>query len=134
MAMVAAAGGPDVHPHADSPAADRRRWDQDMASFTSDFHKVEAFFLDILDGRLRGEEAIQEAGMAFFGIQGPWYTVGWKMCVLIEKTFGRDRLVASLCDPAGFLAAYNEAAAGSPAGAGEPWPLWPARLLDRIRY
>ncbi len=133
VAMVAAAGGPDVHPHAESPAADRERWDRDMASFEADFRKVEAFFLDVLDGRLKGEEAIREAGMAFFGIQGPWYTVGWKMAVLIETTFGRKRVVAGLCDTAGLLAAYNEAAAARNSKVGESWPLWPARMLVRLR-
>lgn len=83
IAMLAAAGGPDIHPHAVSPAPDRERWDKDMANFNTDLKKVEAFFLDVLDGRLKGEEAIREAGFSFFGIQGPWYTVGWRMAVLI---------------------------------------------------
>src|SRR4030067_3172359 len=98
--MLAAAGGPDIHPHAASPAPDRERWDKDMANFNADLKKVEGFFLDVLDGRPKGEEAIREAGFSFFGIQGPWYTAGWKMAELIEQTFGRAKLIDSLCAPA----------------------------------
>jgi hypothetical protein len=132
IAMLAAAGGPDVHPHATSPVPDRERWDKDMASFDADLKKVNTFFLDVLDGRLKGEEAIREGGFSFFGIQGPWYTVGWKMAVLIEKTFGRAKLIDCLCDSAGFLASYNEAAAKRNARSRESLALWPSDLLKRI--
>ena len=131
VAMLAAAGGPDLHPHAASPAADRERWDKDMVNFNSDLKKVEEFFLDILDGRLKGE-AIREAGFSFFGVQGPWYTVGWKMAVLIEKTFGRAKLIECLCDSAAFLANYNEAAARHGARTGEALVLWSPDLLKRL--
>jgi len=36
IAMLAAAGGPDVHPHATSSEADRARWDRDMARVRED--------------------------------------------------------------------------------------------------
>jgi hypothetical protein len=36
--------------------------------------------------------------MSFFGVQRPWYTVGWQMAVVIEKTMGQDVLIASMCD------------------------------------
>lgn len=132
VAMLAAAGGPDNHPHAVSPASDRERWDKDMSSFNADLRKVESFFLDVLDGRLKEEEAIGEVAASFFGIQGPWYTVGWKMAVVIEKAFGTARLIDSLCDPAAFLAAYNEAAAKYNAMAGESVALWSAELMKRL--
>jgi hypothetical protein len=86
MAMLAAAGGPDVHPHAHSSPEDRARWNRDVANFAHDLKVVERFFLDVIDGRLRGEEAIREKGFTFFGVQGPWYTVGWKMAALVEQT------------------------------------------------
>jgi len=132
FAMLAAAGGPDVHPHAVSPASDRERWDKDMANFNADLKKVEAFFLDMLDGRLKGEEEIRKVASSFFGIQGPWYTVGWKMAVLIEKTYGRAKLIGCLCDPAAFLVAYNDAAAKHNALTGESLALWSPQLMKRL--
>jgi hypothetical protein len=132
MAMLAAAGGPDIHPHAVSPQTDRDRWDKDMANFNADLKKVEAFFLDVLDGRLKGEEAVGEVASSFFGIQGPWYTVGWKMVAVIERTFGRAKLIDCLCDPAAFLAAYNEAAAKHNAATGESLALWSERFIRRL--
>ena len=103
LAMLAAAGGPDIHPHATSGAEDRARWDHDVANFNSDLKTLEKFFLDILNHKISDQE-IQGKGFSFFGIQGPWYTVGWKMAVTIEKTFGREKLLNSICDPAKFLA------------------------------
>jgi hypothetical protein len=132
VAMLAAAGGPEVHPHASSPAADRERWDKDLANFNTDLKKVEAFFLDVLDGRLKGEEKIREVAFSFFGIQGPWYTVGWRMCVLIEETFGRARLIDCLCRPAALLFAYNDAAAKRSVQAGETLAVWSLDLLKRL--
>lgn len=132
VAMLAAAGGPAVHPHSVNSAPDRERWDKDMANFNGDLKKVEAFFLDVLDGRLIGEEAIREVAFSFFGIQGPWYTVGWKMAVLVEETFGRAKLIGCLCDPAALLAAYNEAAAQRSAQAGEVLAVWSPELLKRL--
>jgi hypothetical protein len=132
VAMLAAAGGPDVHPHAVSPAPDRERWDKDIANFNSDLKKVEKFFMDVLDRRLKGEEVIREAGFSFFGIQGPWYTVGWKMAVLIETTFGRAKLIDCLCEPMALLVAYNEAAAKRRAQTGEVLAVWSPELLKRL--
>jgi len=132
MAMLAAAGGPDIHPHAVSPQTDRERWDKDMTNFNADLKKVEAFFLDVLDGRLKGEEAVGEMAASFFGIQGPWYTVGWKMAAVIEKTFGRPSLIECLCHPMAFLAVYNEAAAKHNAMTGESLALWSAQFMKRL--
>jgi hypothetical protein len=132
VAMLAAAGGPDVHPHAVSPVSDHDRWDRDMANFNADLKKVEDFFLDILDGRLKDEEKIREVAFSFMGIQGPWYTVGWKMAVVVEKTFGRAKLIDCLCDPVAFLAAYNEAAGKHNAMTGESLALWSAPLIKRL--
>lgn len=144
-AMLAAAGGPDVHPHAASDAAERARWDRDVANASKDLKEVEAFFLDVLDGRL-DEKATREKAFSFFGVQGPWYTVGWKMCVTIEKALGRERLLAAFCDPRAFLSTYQEAAekadaaetveAANGAGGGKPTraarPRWSPRLLKAL--
>jgi len=124
--MLAAAGGPDVHPHAVSGADERARWDKDIANFDDDLKKVEQFFLDVLGNKLT-EDQIEKTAYSFFGVQGPWYTVGWKMSVVIEKTFGRARLIESFCDQRKLLATYNEAAAK------QNLPLWSKSILDALR-
>jgi hypothetical protein len=126
FAMLAAAGGPDVHPHAVSGADERARWDKDVANFDDDLKKVDQFFLDILGNKLT-EDQIQKTAYSFFGIQGPWYTVGWKMSVVIEKTFGRAKLIECFCDQRKLLATYNEAAAK------HNLPLWSKSIVDALR-
>lgn len=131
FAMLAAAGSPDVHPHLTSNAEDRARWDHDMANFNSDLKLVEKFFQNVLENKLN-EEEIQKAAFSFFGVQGPWYTVGWKMVVVIEKTYGRARLIEVMCDQRKLLSTYNEAAAIYNRTAREPLALWSPKLIESI--
>jgi hypothetical protein len=131
MAMLAAAGGPDAHPHAFSSAEDRARWDRDVASFARDLRTLERFFLDVIDGRLKGDDAIREKAFTFYGVQGPWYTVGWKMAALVEKTYGRQALIECMLDPRRLLATYNRAVKAGQAG--ERLPSWSPRLLRAVR-
>jgi hypothetical protein len=109
FAMLAAAGGPDIHPHSLSAPKDRARWDRDLANFDSDLRHVEKFFLDVLANRV-SDDQIGERIAPFYGEQGAWYTVGWKMAVLIEKTFGRSTLIKTMCDPRKLFVTYNRAA------------------------
>jgi hypothetical protein len=131
FAMLAAAGGPDIHPHAFSKPEDRARWDHDLANFNDDLRKVESFFNDILSDRL-SEEQRQRAGFAFFGVQGPWYTVGWKMSVVIEETYGRGALIECICDHRKLLPTYNRAATEFNRTARLPLALWSPSLLEAI--
>jgi hypothetical protein len=128
MAMLAAAGGPDVHPHAHSSPEDKARWDRDVANFAQDLRTVERFFLDIIDGRINEDEA-REKGFAFFGVQGPWYTVGWKMAALVEQTYGRPTLIECMLDPRRLLATYNSAVKSRASGG--DLPLWSGDLPPR---
>ncbi|HWB41148.1 MAG TPA: DUF5700 domain-containing putative Zn-dependent protease [Gemmatimonadales bacterium] len=131
VAMLAAAGGPGAHPHAVSPVEDRERWDRDLANSAADLARVEAFLLDILDRRVTDADSIGRAGMAFFGVQGPWYTVGWLMASTVERDAGRRALVETLCDPVRLLRRYDSAARARPPG--EPaLPLWSETLLARL--
>ena len=108
LAMLAAAGGVDVHPHATSSAQDKARWDKDVSNFNNDLRTVERFFLEVLDGKLSEDDETKTA-YSFFGVQGPWYTVGWQMAVVIEKTYGRATLIESFCDQRRLLQTYNKA-------------------------
>ena len=130
MAMLAAAGGPDVHPHADSSPEDRARWDRDVANFSRDLRVVDRFLLDVIDGRLEGEEAINAKAFTFFGVQGPWYTVGWKMATIVEKAYGRQTLIECMPDPRRLLATYNRAVKDRKTA--EPLPGWSPHLLRAV--
>ena len=134
FAMLAAAGGPDIHPHAVSDPEERARWDKDVANFNNDLKKVEAFFSDILQNKLT-EDEIQKTAFSFFGVQGPWYTVGWKMAVLIEKTYGRAKLIECMCDQRLLLPTYNQAAAKYNRTSRQPLALWskPVATADSRR-
>ncbi len=133
VAMLAAAGGPDVHPHAASATADRERWDRDVAQFDADLRKVEDFFLDLLEGRLTDQKEIEKIAYSFFGIQGPWYTVGWKMAATIEATYGRSALINCLCEPAKFLATYNRAADEQNHKGGQQLATWSPKLMEPLQ-
>jgi hypothetical protein len=132
FAMLAAAGGPDIHPHAVSGPDERARWDRDVANFNDDLKKVEAFFLDVLGNRLTRDQ-IQTKASSFYGVQGPWYTVGWKMSVLIEKTFGRAKLLECICDQRKLLATYNRAAAKHNRNARQPLVVWSEAVIKGIK-
>jgi hypothetical protein len=126
IAMLAAAGSADIHPHLNSSPEDRARWDRDVANFENDIRSVETFLLATIKGEL-DEEQQRQRGMSFFGTQGPWYTVGWKMAVTIEKALGRPALVACMRDMRGLLVRYNEAAEQL------ALPRWSTELLKAIR-
>ncbi|MDQ6788040.1 MAG: hypothetical protein M3033_14640 [Acidobacteriota bacterium] len=131
FAMLAAAGGPDIHPHAVSLPDERARWDKDVANFNNDLKTVEKFFLDILGNKLTVEERTKVA-RSFYGIQGPWYTVGWKMAITIEKTFGRAKLVECICNQRKLLATYNKAAIKHNRKTGESLALWSSAVLKGL--
>jgi hypothetical protein len=135
MAVLAAAGGPDVHPHATSAAGEWLVWERDVANIASDVGRVEAFFTAILDGRLAGDEARAELFSLINaeGVpQGPFYTVGWKMAAIVERAFGRPAVVAAVCDPRRLLVRYNAAARAYPRPDATPLPLWSEAFLRRI--
>ena len=131
LPMLAAAGAPNIHPHIVSDPKERAEWDASMLNFDADLKKVEAFLLDVAEGRLKGDEE-NKAGFAFFGVQGPWYTVGWRMASLIEQIHGRERLVESFCDNSKLLKTYNSAARKYNRRHATNLPLWSDELLAKF--
>ena len=132
QAMLAAAGGPDADPHAASSAKQRARWEHDLANFDSDLGTMDAFFADVLAGKFPTKEAIEEKAGSFFGdAQGPWYTVGYRMSVMVEKRLGRPALISTMLDPRCLLLLYNRAATEENAG-GSHLPLWSDAVLSGV--
>lgn len=132
MAMLAAAGGPDVDPHAASSPKEHARWEHDMGQFNDDLRTVNQFFLDILNAKFASHDAMEEKGGSFFGVQGPWYTVGYKMSVMVEKRFGRQALIGTMLDPRCLLVLYNRVAVEQNA-AGKPLlPLWSEDIFSAV--
>jgi hypothetical protein len=132
FAMLAAAGGPGVHPHAASPAATRARWDKDLAQHDKNLRAVEAFLLDVVRGRLKTPGEISQVAFTFFGEQGPWYTVGYRMAVLVEQRDGRAALLACMEDPRRLLSAYNRAAEAENRNGAPPLALWSSELIAAL--
>lgn len=131
FAMLAAAGGTEVHPHIASPDSTRARWDSTMGHFNRDLDTLAAFFGKILSGELH-PDSVRAVASTFYGIQGPWYTVGWKMAVTIEERFGHAELVRCITDPRRLLMRYNAAAAERNWSRGEALALWPRELIAAL--
>ncbi|HSI88944.1 MAG TPA: DUF5700 domain-containing putative Zn-dependent protease [Pyrinomonadaceae bacterium] len=124
FAMLAAAGRPDIHPHEFSNADDRSHWDNDIQNFARDLRTVESFFTDILKETLTDDAIITKA-RSFYGVQGPWYTVGWRMAAEIESKFGRETLIDCFCDQRKLFETYNRAATDKNA-------VWSDEFLKRL--
>lgn len=131
LAMLAAAGSADTHPHADSDRADRERWDRDMESVHLHLQQVESFLSEVVNGSLSDPAMIQDRARSFYGTQGPWYTVGWLMAANIEREFGRERLISTICAPPALMRLYNHAAQRRNAE-GALLPVWSTELIDRL--
>lgn len=108
-AMLAAAGGPDVDPVATASQELRDNWSRGKREFNADLRKVNDFFLHVLSGKLQGD-AIDQKAFEFFGLQGPWYTVGHRMATIVELRFGRTALIDCMRDHRLLLVRYNAAA------------------------
>ena len=133
FAVLAAAGGPDVDPHAASSKEEHARWDHDLANFNQDQASLQQFFLDVINQKLTGKDQIDEKAFSYFGdAQGAWYTVGYRMAVIVEKRFGRKTLINCMLDPRELLARYNRAAKEINKGGKETLPLWSPELIQKI--
>jgi hypothetical protein len=131
MAVLAAAGSPDVSPMSDFPERDQVLWDVETERFGANLDDLNQFFLDTVHGDLRND-AVAHEGSIFFGYRGPWYTVGYRMAVTIERELGRPALVATLVDFREFVARYNEAVMRKNAKNGGHLPLFSAEILKAV--
>jgi Putative zinc dependent peptidase (DUF5700) len=141
-AMLAAAGGPDIDPVATASQELKDNWARGKREFNEDLGKVSEFFLQVLNGKLQ-EGAIVQKVSEFFGLQGPWYTVGYKMAVIVEKRYGRATLIDCMRDRRLLLVRYNAAAqemnrhqpstSQQSALGAQALALWPAEILQETQ-
>jgi hypothetical protein len=127
LATYAAAGGPGQQPRLKADA--RTEWDRQLGRSAENFADARRFLEGVRSGALEGDEQ-QRRGMELFGIVGPWYTVGWQMCTVIEAELGRDALIRAFCDQRLLLRTYDQAASLRNRRTGERLPLWPAELAE----
>jgi len=132
MAVLAAAGSPDINPWADFAEPYRLDWDRQAEHFAADLDELNLFFLDTVHGDLLNDAVAHEARILAGNGVGPWYTVGYRMAVTIERQFGRPALVATYADPRRFVARYNEAAEAENAKNGANLPLFSAEILKAV--
>jgi hypothetical protein len=132
LAVLAAAGSPDLHPMRDFKEADRIRWDQDMKYANQELSELNQFFKDVIDGGFTKPEIADHEAYTFFGYRGPWYTVGYKMGQTVEKRYGRSVLIQCMEDPRLLLAKYNEAAAEANASGKDKLAIWSPELLKSV--
>ena len=133
LAVLAAAGSPDVDPMRDFDTEHRLHWQGDMKYVNQLLVQMNQFFLDLIDGGFTKPEVADHVAMTFFGYSGPWYTVGYKMGSMVEKRFGRAVLIECMSDPRLLLAKYNEAAAEQNAtGKSDKLPLWNPEVLKAV--
>ncbi len=133
LAMLAAAGGPDVDPHAASTPQEHALWQRELAGFDSDLPRVDEFLVGVLRGRLDRDSAQARAATFFGEHQGPWYTVGYRMAVLVEGHYGRPALIRTMTDFRCLLALYNRAAVLENRTHAEQLPLWSQELLAGVQ-
>jgi hypothetical protein len=132
LAVLAAAGSPDVHPMRDFKPEDTVRWDQDTKYTDQVLGQLDQFFRDVASGGFARLEVADHVAFTFFGYRGPWYTVGYAMGAAVEKRRGRAALVACMADPRTLLAEYNRVAEEQNAVSATKLPLWSAELLKSV--
>ena len=103
-----------------------------MRNFNQDLGTLNEFFLQVLDGRLKDDAADQKAYTFLGDIQGPWYTVGYRMAVLVEMRYGRPALIECMLDRRLLLARYNRAAEELNVTGKDHLPLWSAEVLKGV--
>lgn len=127
-AMLAAAGGPDIHPNDHDPEL-KILWDQRMTTFDRDFDDIDQFLCDVFTEKYDQEEAM-EKGFEMMGVQGPWYTVGWKTAAVIELAYGKNRLIQCIADPTQLFSTYNQATSIYKKNHGTSLPTWSLELVE----
>lgn len=135
LAVLATAGGPNTHPHFYSTPDEWAIWERDVINVASDLARVESFFKSVIDGTLPKEKRRQTLFKFIVTPevpQGPAYTLGWKMASLVERRFGRNALLETMCDPRALLKLYNEAVKETLAAGTPNLPVWSDEFIRAL--
>ena len=135
VAVLAAAGGPDHHPHAASQPREWIVWQRDVVRTDEGVAAISAFLEAVIAGGWTAEEQ-QRRFLVLINAdavpQGPFYTVGWQMASVVEKAMGREAVVRSVCDPRRLLVAFDEVSRAHPRPDGRGFATWPPALLRAL--
>ncbi|MCB0826301.1 MAG: hypothetical protein KDC26_08940 [Armatimonadetes bacterium] len=86
----------------------QKAWTDGMKNLDRDFSLVQEFLIASASGKLDSQQSMEKA-RSFYGVQGPWYTVGFHIAITIEKELGREKLIECYTDPRKLLIFYNDA-------------------------
>ena len=131
LAALAGVGAADVHPQSYNGRQASQEWEYGIGLFNQEFQQIQRFLLDVLAGRLQGEEALQ-VGRTFAGHQGGWAIIGWQMAVVIEKVKGKAALIEAFCDPRRLPITYNAAVEIYNQTAAHTLAAWSAEFLAAL--
>jgi hypothetical protein len=133
VAVLAAAGGSLIQPDQTWSEPDRREWRDDMLDTYRDLARLERFFLALADGSLADPDSVRARALPFYGNRGAWYTIGYTMAAAVERAFGRERLIDTLCDPIRLPLAYQAAVPVLAAKHGAELPRWSEAMIAMLR-
>lgn len=124
---VLAAATDRNNPVGPSSPAVREAWADGMKNLPRDFASLEEFFQRTCEAKLTPKQAQEEASK-FYGLQGPWYTVGYVLATTIEDQMGRKVLIDCYTNPRKLFATYNKAAKQANKGL----PVWSPKTLHDL--
>jgi hypothetical protein len=126
-AVLAAAGDRSADPMAHFSQEVKDAWRHGMKNLAEDMRRIEAFVLDTVRGKIKGDE-VQSRALEFYGVQGPWYSVGYAQAVAIEEAYGRPALIECYMDPRTLMPTYNRAVDSL----GRGGPKWSAGVMSAL--
>ncbi|MBL5982074.1 hypothetical protein NAAC61_08655 [Petrotoga sp. 8T1HF07.NaAc.6.1] len=92
--------------------------------------------LKILNEEFPDNEELYKEGFELMtnnGGQGSWYTVGWKVSVVIEKVEGKERLLECMSDLTKLYSTYNEAVITYNKKYNEELKSWSQKIIDALK-
>ncbi len=135
FAMLAAAKGLENHPNKFDEDL-KSKWDKNMENYNKDFHKIQNFLLNILEGHFADDQKLYNRGFQLMtnnGGQGSWYTVGYQIAIIIEREAGHDVLIDCMKDLTKIYFQYNNLVEIYNKKRNEDLPKWNDKILTSLK-